>query len=369
MRPRSIRDGKPTPGADELLESWGAEGIDSFPLGEERLRNRPTTTSSRRERSSAARRPTVASSIAAPRENATVVMIARGPCTVELADGSLALAQLPKRLARDAKSEIVVGDRLLIVRRSSGEWAVDSVLPRTNRLSRPDPHHSHRECVLAANLDLALIVVSIRRPPLSTGLVDRFLVALARGGIAAALVVNKLDLLDGETRQDPELLRLEPYRRLGLSVVLCSTLTGLGLDELVSLVAQRTVAFFGASGVGKSSLVNALFPAAAAAAGELSSVAPRGRHTTSRARSYRVDGGTRIVDTPGIREFGLSKMTASALSRYFDDFASDVEHCRFSNCSHRHEPSCAVRLAVAEGRISSQRYATYLRILGSFDEE
>ncbi len=303
---------------------------------------------------------------AIPTEQASVVATQRGRCEVELPSGEFAVAHLPKALAQSQQSDVAVGDRVLLERRPSGELAVANLLPRSSRLSRPDPFYAHRERVIAANLDLAVVVTSIRRPPLAIGLLDRFLVALAHGGVAAAIAVNKIDLADARRDRDPELVELEPYRSLGMPLVACSTKTGEGLEELRALLAGRTVVFVGHSGVGKSSLLNALAPEFAAEVGEVSEAHARGRHTTTRARVYRLPEGTRIIDTPGIREFGLWKMTARELATYFDEFLAVAADCRFADCTHTHEPKCAVRSAGERGDLP--RYATYLRILASLGE-
>jgi len=298
-----------------------------------------------------------------------VVATTRGPCEVELEDGTTVFAHLPKVMARADRSQIAVGDRVRLARRPAGELAVDSVEERRSRLSRPDPFHAHRERILAANLDLAVVVASWRNPPFAAGLVDRFLVALAHGGVAAAIALNKIDLAPEEDRAGHLDAALADYRGLGLPVVSCSTLNGDGLGELRRLIAGRTVALVGHSGVGKSSLLNALAPAAGARVGEVVAGRRGGRHTTTRARIYRLPDSTRIVDTPGVREFGLWEMTPRELAAYFDEFDPLAPGCRFADCSHDHEPDCAVRAAAERGEIAADRYATYLRILESLTRE
>ena len=300
---------------------------------------------------------------------ALVVAITRGQCEIEL-DGEPMICHLPKALVLAQKSELAVGDRIEVARRPAGDLVAARILERTNRLSRPDPFLAHRERVLAANVDLAIVVVAIRKPPLSVGLVDRFLVALAHGGVAAAIAVNKIDLAAPDAATDPELEALAPYARLGVPVVRCSARTGEGISELRALVAGRTVVFVGHSGVGKSSLLKAVAPEFEVRVNEVSNLNDKGRHTTTRARIYRLDDGvTRIVDTPGIREFGLWKMTPGELASYFDELADLAPGCRFSNCTHSHEPDCAVRAAAEAGHLEGHRYATYLRILESLAAE
>ncbi len=298
-------------------------------------------------------------------EPASVVALTRGQCEVETGGGELVVAHLPKALALHQQTEIAVGDRVLLERRSSGALAVAQLLPRTSCLSRPDPFYAHRERVLAANLDLAIVVASVRRPPFVPGIVDRFLVALAHGGVPAVLVVNKVDLVPEPRDADAEISALGPYLELDLSVVPCSTLTGEGIERLRGLLAGRTAAFVGHSGVGKTSLLNVLAPGVGAEVGDVSADNRRGRHTTTRARIYRIGDGARVVDTPGLREFGLWRMTARELAAYFDEFGELTTRCRFANCTHDHEPQCAVRAAAERGELP--RYATYRRILDSLD--
>jgi ribosome biogenesis GTPase len=294
---------------------------------------------------------------------ATVVAVTRGQCDVELEDGGSAVAYLPKALADLQRSEVAVGDLVRLERRPAGALAVGRLLPRRSRLSRPDPFHAHRERVVAANLDLAVIVAALRKPPLSTGLLDRYLVALAHGGVPAAIVANKAYLVEPPREADPEVAQLVPYRRLGVPLILASARSGEGIEELRALLAGRTVAFVGHSGVGKSALLNALDPEAGAQVGEVSEAHRKGRHTTTRSRVYRLAGGTRVIDTPGIREFGLWQLSARELAAYFDEFEPFAAACRFGDCSHVHEPACAVRAAAERGELL--RYDTYLRILDS----
>lgn len=302
---------------------------------------------------------------------ALVVAITRGQCEAEMG-GEIVLCHLPKALALVQKSDLAVGDRLRVARRSSGELVVAQVLPRRSRLSRPDPLLAHRERVLAANLDLAVVVTALRKPALATGLLDRFLVALAHGGVPAAIVVNKYDLAEvpgGDAASDPELARLAPYRALRMPFLFCSAKSGLGIEELRTLLSGKTVVFVGHSGVGKSSLLAALSPELDVRVGEVSSMNSRGRHTTTRARIYRLANETRIIDTPGIREFGLWKLDREELSGYFEEFEPLTPLCRFNDCSHSHEPNCAVREAAAAGSLDASRYETYLRILASLESE
>ena len=360
------RDDTPPPSG---LERWDDEALDVVPLRQKHSGRRSDRARRRFERLQASDVAPTSSGAEPLADPAIVLGIARGPCQLELADGSVVTAHLPKALAREERSEIAVGDRVLVARRASGELVVERLLPRTSRLSRPDPFLAHRERVIVANLDLAVVVISLRRPPLSTGLVDRFLVALAHGEVPAALAVNKIDLSEAIGADDPELARLAPYRALDVPLFFCSAKNGDGLADLGAAIAGKTVVFVGHSGVGKSSLLNALVPEAMAAVGDVSAGSDRGRHTTTAPRVYRAPNGTRIVDTPGVREFGLWKMSPRELAGYFAEFAEPSTQCRFTDCSHVHEPRCAVREAAESGAIPRERYETYLRVLESLEAE
>lgn len=364
--PRAAGDHAPEAAdARTLAEAahWDEESLETLPL-----RQRHGGRRSERVQRELARKTTTettGTAVAAGTSGtleAVVVGLARGPCSVELEGGEIVAAELPKALARDDRTALAVGDRVELERRDGGELAVVRRFERTSRLSRPDPFLAHRERVLVANLDLALVVVSVRRPPLAPALVDRLLVSLAHGGVDAAVVVNKIDLAGGAGFDDPELALLEPHRRLGTPIHFVSAKADIGIEPLRAAIAGKLVAFVGHSGVGKSSLINALVPEVAAQVGEVSEVALRGRHTTTAARIYRAPGGTRIADTPGVREFGLWRLEAGELAIYFQEFEEPSRDCRFNDCSHTHEPDCGVRAAAERGTIAGARYETYLRI-------
>lgn len=304
----------------------------------------------------------------AERPGGVVVAVARGACTVDL-DGAPATCPLHPRLAALQRSDLAVGDEVEVEARPGAGPQVVAVRPRRTVLSRPDPHAREIERVVVANVDLVAVVTSLRRPPLRTGLVDRYLVAVARGGAAPLLVVNKLDLADADRAADRELVALRDYAALDLPVALCSATTGEGLDGLRARLAGRTSAFVGHSGVGKSSLLNALDPALALATGEVSAGRPIGRHTTRQATLHRLAGGALVIDTPGIREFGLWRLEPRELAAFFSDFAEAAARCRYPDCTHSHEPACAVREAVASGAIPPARFAAYGRLLASLAEK
>ncbi len=313
-----------------------------------------------------------------PELQGRVVAISSGACTVEgddvggdgdggEGDRDVYDCVLPSDLARDQRATIAIGDRVTFGRHGPKAYRLSQVLPRRSTLSRPDPLNPHRERVIAANIDIAIHVASVVEPPLRPALIDRYLIAIERGGAAAAVCVNKVDLFENIDERRKGLDVVLAYRDLGVDVLPCSAQTGEGLAELRSLLTGRTAVLVGHSGVGKSSLLNALSPHLDAATGRVSEAHGRGQHTTTRSNLYHLDGGIEIIDTPGIREFGLWKLTTAQVRAYFADFEPFAEACRFANCGHTHEPSCAVRSAIGTGDISAARYQTYLRILDSLD--
>jgi ribosome small subunit-dependent GTPase A len=221
---------------------------------------------------------------------------------------------------------------------------VAAIAPRRTILSRTDPANARRDRIIAANLDLLVIVVSIANPPFRPGLVDRYIIAAARAGIQPILCINKIDLCPGAC--PPGIHQIPTVR--------CSTSTGQGIDELRDLLAGNLSVLAGHSGVGKSSLLNALASEDHARTGDVSAETGKGRQTTTAARLYQLRNGARIIDTPGIREFGLGRLTIDEIREAFPEFRE--QNCRFSDCTHRDEPDCAVRTT------GGPRYASYLRL-------
>ncbi len=302
---------------------------------------------------------------AGPGLRGRVVAVSSGACRVE-SDAVELDCILPSDLARDQRSAVAIGDRVVVTAHGAGTHRVQQVLERRTTLSRPDPHNPRLERVIAANIDVAVHVASVVEPPLRPALIDRYLIAIDRGGAEAVVCVNKIDLLPDPTDRRQELERLDSYRRLALRILPTSAATGEGLDALRTLLAGKTAVFVGHSGVGKSSLLNALGPDLDAATAQTDSRG-KGRHTTTRSSLYRLEGGIRIIDTPGIREFGLWQLSTQELRAYFPDFEEHAVRCRFNDCSHSHEPDCAVREAVESGDVPGARYETYLRILASLE--
>jgi len=207
----------------------------------------------------------------------------------------------------------------------------------------------------------------VKAPPLRPRLIDRFLIAIQRGGARPVICVNKIDLLEPPERE-AELRRLDVYRDLGVPVVGCSTRTGEGLAELRGAVLGKLSALVGHSGVGKSSILNALDERLTLATNTLHKRGT-GRHTTTASTLYDCGGDTYLIDTPGIREFGLWDLDRDSLRDYFPEFEEPAESCRFTDCTHVHEPVCEVKRRVEEGTLNRARYETYLRLYEDLGQE
>jgi ribosome biogenesis GTPase len=287
-----------------------------------------------------------------------VMSVASGRCRV-FRNGEELDCLVPAELAVRQKSALAVGDRVRVID-DGGLWRVQAVLPRRTVLARPDPLNKHLQRLIAANVDVVIHVVSVKAPPLRPRLIDRYLIAIQRGGAQPVICVNKIDLLDSEER-DEELARLAPYLELGVPVIPISTHSGEGIEELRGELQGRVAALVGHSGVGKSSILNALDARLQLATNTLHKRGT-GRHTTSASTLYDFGDGTYLIDTPGIREFGLWDLDREALRDYFPEFAEAAESCRFTNCSHVHEPNCEVQRLVEEGLLNEARYETYVRL-------
>ena len=299
----------------------------------------------------------------------TVIAVHRGRLVLE----GEREARLAGRLAADPDLRLVVGD-VVAWSEHSGVARIEGVLPRRSSLARGDPGNAHRELVIAANVDVAVIVVAAADPPLRPGLIDRYLLGLERGGVAAVICVNKLDLIPtADVRAELEQL-LQPYAQLGLPIVRVSASTGSGLDELRDQLRGRTCVLVGHSGVGKSSLLNRIDPGEARATGAVRSHGGgdplvggrgggRGRHTTTSSSLRDLGQGTRVIDTPGVRAFGLEHLTPEQVLGGFPDLIAFSADCRYSNCTHLDEAECGVRAAVADGRASESRYKSFRRVL------
>ena len=272
------------------------------------------------------------------------------------------------RLERSgATNPVAVGDR--VEYELDGERAdelhpavIRSVLPRTNYVIRRSTNLSRQSHVIAANLDRALLVVTLYFPEIKLPFLDRLLVTCEVYGVRPVIVLNKLDLYRDLAGEEVERF-CSIYRGAGYEVVECSALTGEGIDYLRSVCSGGTSLLSGESGVGKSSVIKALDPSLDPKVGRISTAHLQGKHTTSLYEMYPLSSGGFIVDTPGLRGFGLVDLEKEEISKYFPEMLRVADGCRFVPCTHTHEPGCAVKAAVDEGSISPERYNSYLGML------
>lgn len=279
------------------------------------------------------------------------------PCTVR---------RILRTLSIRDRHPVVAGDRVwfAVVADSEGqlkEGVIVRVAPRRTSLTRCDGRKTH---VIAANVDQALVVSSIREPTLKPHLIDRYLVACHAGGLAAVICLNKCDL-DTEGEADEVAGR---YRRLGYATVVTSATTGQGIEELRSLLAGRATLLAGQSGVGKSSLLNAVQPGLNLPTATVSAATEKGRHTTTTALWLRLEAGGAVVDTPGIRALDVAMVPLNELETHFVEFVDRLRHCRFPNCVHIHEEGCAILEALDAGEIDPSRYDSYVELFYELSE-
>ena len=239
---------------------------------------------------------------------------------------------------------------------------ISEVLDRKNHLIRKSTNLSRQSHVIAANVDMAFAVVSLYFPEIKLPFLDRMLVTCEVYGIPVTIVLNKVDLYREEAPQAVADF-IDIYTNAGYRVVCTSARTGEGVDELRSLTCGNVCLFSGESGVGKSSLIKALDPSLDPKIGRISDVHLQGKHTTSLYEMYRLRTGGWVIDTPGLRGFGLVNLEKEEISRYFPEMLKISENCRFAPCTHTHEPGCAVKEAVEDGRISPERYSSYLGMI------
>jgi ribosome biogenesis GTPase / thiamine phosphate phosphatase len=263
-----------------------------------------------------------------------------------------------KQGRRTVKNPVVVGDHIVARRLSASEGVIERIGPRRNELARQAAGGTGLKQVLAANLDLVILAVALKEPPLNLPRLDRFLLAAEQSEITPVILVTKLDL---GTYEEAE-AAIRPYREIGYHVILSSSKTGLGLEQFRSLLAGRISTIIGSSGVGKSSILNALQPGLQLKAAAVSASTGKGRHTTTVAELIPLDTGGYLADTPGLRELAPWDLTAEELPLLFPEMRPYLDACRFAHCTHLHEPGCAVRRALEQGLIDPERYRTYVKI-------
>jgi ribosome biogenesis GTPase len=265
---------------------------------------------------------------------------------------------------------IAVGDTVEIVPEEEGSSSamITDISPRRNYIVRTSPHKRVHKHIVAANLDQAMLICTVKEPRTSRGFIDRFLVTAAAYHIPAILVFNKKDLLKEKDME--KFLELEEvYTAIGYPVLLVSAKQGEGIEEIRALLRDRVTLMSGHSGVGKSSLINGLQPGLELRTKEVSGWSGKGLHTTTFAEMFDLPENGRLIDTPGIRELGIVDIPKTELSHYFLEMQPYITECQFNNCLHINEPGCAVKEAVEEGEIDAERYVSYATILESIEEE
>lgn len=259
-------------------------------------------------------------------------------------------------------SPVAVGDRVTVDVLPDGTGFITAISPRRNYIIRRASNLSKESHILAANIDLALLVVSLHNPATSTTFIDRFLATAEAYNVTAVVAINKADTWDNDDRELAEAIaRL--YSGIGYEVVIISARTGEGLDTLRPLVADKTTLLAGNSGVGKSSLINALVPGLDLRTGEVSAMHHTGMHTTTFSEMYDLPGGGELIDIPGVKGFGTIDFETNRVSHYFPEIFAVGRDCRYADCTHTHEPGCAVLDALDHHRIAASRYTSYLSIL------
>lgn len=267
---------------------------------------------------------------------------------------------------KEVTNPVAVGDYVTVLMGEDGTGTIQEILPRENYIPRQATHGRRGEQILVSNVDRAWVVQSIRKPKFNQGFTDRFLVTCEAYEVPAGIIINKTDLAGKSDIEFIEEIE-ELYKSLGYKILTSSIKDEVSIDSLRQELAQKTSVFIGPSGVGKTSLLNEMDPGLDLKVGEISSYSQKGKHTTTFARLIPLRNGGYIVDTPGIREFGLVDIEKSELSLYFPEMIEPRQNCRFYNCTHYHEPGCGVIEAFEEGKIDPGRYHSYLNILESLD--
>ena len=287
--------------------------------------------------------------------------------SVRLQDGKEVKARLPGRFKLENKkisNPIAVGDKVELLPEAEN-FIIEVITPRKNYIVRKSPKKKHFAHMIAANIDQAVLIASHKRPRTSLGFIDRFLVTLEAFRIPGYLLINKSDLY---SKEEQAALRgiMELYESIGYQTMMTSFIEGVP-HQVGDWLQAKTTLLSGHSGAGKSTLINLLQPNVHQQIGEISDFANKGVHTTTFAEMFSLDADTHVIDTPGIKELGLAEITAEELSHYFPEMRNLMGQCKFNNCRHVDEPSCAVQEAVQSGDIALSRFESYLSMMQEDD--
>jgi ribosome biogenesis GTPase len=298
-------------------------------------------------------------------EHGVVLEGTGGVWMVRAESGETREATLRGRLKQEGTLKLAVGDEVLLEPSEAGGWTITAIQPRRSRLARRAPGGGFGERIVAANIDQVLVVFAAANPEPHPRMLDRFLVIAEANALAARVVINKVELVgEGAARS-----RFADYERIGYPMHYTSVRERVGLDALHDALAGTVSALSGPSGVGKSSLMNALFPGLDLRVGEISASVNKGRHTTVGALLHPLPGGGGVVDTPGLREVGLWGIEPARLDSCFPEMRPLLPDCRFADCTHSVEPDCAVREAVERGDVPRERYESYLKLREEAESE
>ena len=262
----------------------------------------------------------------------------------------------------DTTNPIAVGDFVTLEKTEGGEFIINEIRNRNNYIIRQSPRNKHQRHIIASNIDLALLIVTIAQPRTSLGFIDRFIAAAESFHIPVKIVINKIDLIREKDKQLLEYMQIV-YNRLGYDVFCTSTITNEGIDTITSLLENKTTLVAGHSGVGKSTLLNSINKELNLKPGKISEKWGKGMHTTTFATMFEILPNSFIIDTPGIKEFMLLQVEPEEVSGYFKDIKQYSKDCQFNNCLHQNEPNCAVKKAVENTQIAATRYENYLHII------
>lgn len=264
---------------------------------------------------------------------------------------------------------VAVGDHIEmeIESEEANTAIIDEIHNRHNYINRQSPRNKYQHHIVAANLDQSLLVATLKEPKTSQGFIDRFLVASEMYHVPALIVFNKSDLYKNKELEKYAQWKAM-YEKVGYNVLLISATRNEGVEEVVQLLADKTTLISGHSGVGKSSLLNAIFPEIKLKTQDVSGWSGKGQHTTTFAEMYDLPAGGRIIDTPGMREFGLVDIEKQEVSHYFPEMRDRLNNCQFNNCLHYNEPGCAIKAAVENGEINEDRFVSYLGIMESIEQ-
>lgn len=289
-------------------------------------------------------------------------------------DGTIWNARIKGRMKIDedisSSNPIAVGDKVIFDAENEEQkiGIIKAIAPRDNYIVRISPQNKNQKHIIAANLDAALVVVTIAEPRTSQGFIDRFLVTAEAYHIPAIVVINKIDLLK-EKHKEQLAHWQEMYERIGYEVFPLIALEHSSIAALENRLKDNITLFMGHSGVGKSTLINQLIPGMELRTQEVSGWSGKGQHTTTFAEMFDLPQGGSIIDTPGVKEFGLIDFEKEELAQYFPEMRAVMNGCKFNNCVHLNEPGCAVKQAVADGTIAEDRYYSYIGILETIEKE